>query len=119
MSGKPIARCQWQREPDLAECLAALDLTARHKALSDVGYRLQPIEAELSATGRLTVRVAWTLNRTHGCGGRFGARRRSRIAETATLDLRGAAAVRAAELLSRRAKLQASLGAGLAAQDAA
>ncbi|WP_119167121.1 hypothetical protein [Algihabitans albus] len=109
MSGKPIARCQWQREPDLADCLAALNLTAKHLALAKLGYRLQPIEAELSATGRLTVRVAWTLERPCGCGSRPGARRRSRIAETVTLDLRGAAAFRAADLLTRRAKLEASL----------
>lgn len=119
MSGKPIARCQWHREPDLADCLAALDLTARHKALSDVGYRLQPIEAELSATGRLTVRVAWTLERPRGAGSRPQVRRRSRIAETVTLDLRGAAAFRAADLLTRRAKLEASLKAAAIVGEAA
>ena len=119
MTGKPIARCQWHRESDLADCLAALDLTAKHRALSELGYRLQPIEAELSATGRLTVRVAWTLQRPRGGGSRFGARRRSRIAETATLDLRGGAAVRAAELLTHRAKLEASLQAAAIVEEAA
>lgn len=109
-----LAECQWHSETDKADCLRALELTARHAALLGQGYALQPIEAELSLSGRLTVRVAWTREKPRdpkraGNGLLARAWRRERIGQTVSLDLPPAEALRAAERLRRRAKLESSL----------
>lgn len=103
---RPVARARWTEPAELAACLAALCLSGRHLALAKRGFALTQVEAELSAAGRLTVRVVWERAMQRAGGGLLArARRHRRTVDTLAIDLPPGRDLYAAQQLQARAKL--------------
>jgi hypothetical protein len=85
---KPVASARWTAPAELTECLAALQLSARHEVLAKRGFDLVEVEAKLSDAGRLTVRVVWDrAMQPAGEGLLARARRHRRLVDKLVVDL--------------------------------